>query len=61
MTKPDWKPPCTCDCGGDSRVVDSRPANDSIRRRRKCLACGRRWTTWEREATFRRPRSIPTD
>lgn len=37
-------------CGfHDSKVVDSRPAEDrdSIRRRRECLACGRRFTTYE--------------
>lgn len=34
----------------DSKVVDSRPSEDgsSIRRRRECLACGRRFTTYER-------------
>ena len=33
----------------DSKVVDSRPANDgtSIRRRRECLACRSRFTTYE--------------
>jgi transcriptional repressor NrdR len=32
------------------RVVDSRPSDDhgSIRRRRACAACGRRFTTFER-------------
>lgn len=34
----------------DSKVVDSRPAEDgsSIRRRRECLNCGFRFTTYER-------------
>jgi len=34
----------------DSKVVDSREAGDggSIRRRRECLACQRRFTTYER-------------
>jgi len=34
----------------DDKVVDSRPsdARDAIRRRRECLACGRRFTTYER-------------
>lgn len=34
----------------DSRVVDSRElgTGDSIRRRRECTACGRRFTTYER-------------
>ena len=33
----------------DSKVVDSRPTEDSekIRRRRECLECGRRFTTYE--------------
>ncbi|HUL84558.1 MAG TPA: transcriptional regulator NrdR [Actinomycetota bacterium] len=38
-------------CAADhDRVVDSRPADAgaSIRRRRHCLACGRRFTTYER-------------
>lgn len=38
-------------CGhiGKSKVLDSRPINDnaSIRRRRECLVCGRRFTTYE--------------
>jgi transcriptional repressor NrdR len=34
----------------DDKVVDSRAADDgaSTRRRRECLACGRRFTTYER-------------
>ena len=38
----------------DSRVVDSRPAEDgaSIRRRRECNACGRRFTTYEKVETI---------
>jgi transcriptional repressor NrdR len=34
----------------DTRVVDSRPAQEgrAIRRRRKCEACGQRFTTFER-------------
>jgi transcriptional repressor NrdR len=34
----------------DDKVVDSRVADDgaAIRRRRECLACGRRFTTFER-------------
>lgn len=37
-------------CGyRESKVIDSRPAdeNSSIRRRRECLSCGRRFTTYE--------------
>lgn len=35
---------------GDDRVVDSRENGDgdSVRRRRECLKCGRRFTTYER-------------
>lgn len=38
-------------CGHeDDKVVDSRPAEQgaAIRRRRQCLSCGRRYTTFER-------------
>lgn len=38
-------------CGfSESRVVDSRPSEDgaAIRRRRECLQCSRRFTTYER-------------
>lgn len=38
-------------CGHrDNKVVDSRPAEQggAIRRRRECLTCGRRFTTFER-------------
>jgi transcriptional repressor NrdR len=40
-------PFCSAD---DDKVVDSRPADDlaAVRRRRECLACGRRFTTYER-------------
>ena len=37
-------------CGyNESKVIDSRPAdeNSSIRRRRECLSCARRFTTYE--------------
>ena len=37
-------------CGySESKVIDSRPAdeNRSIRRRRECLSCGKRFTTYE--------------
>ena len=36
-------------CGyHDSRVIDSREVNDGIRRRRQCLGCESRFTTYER-------------
>jgi transcriptional repressor NrdR len=41
-------------CNKEStKVVDSRPAeNNSIRRRRQCENCGRRYTTYERIETI---------
>ena len=34
----------------ESKVIDSRPneENNSIRRRRECCGCGRRFTTYEK-------------
>jgi len=32
----------------DSKVIDSREIDDGIRRRRQCLGCGSRFTTYER-------------
>ena len=44
-------PYCACQ---DTRVIDSRDSRDleAVRRRRQCVACGKRWTTYER---FERP------
>ena len=42
-------------CGSEnSRVVDSRPAedNNAIRRRRQCDECGKRFTTYEKVETI---------
>lgn len=42
-------------CGkDDTRVIDSRPADDnsSIRRRRICDSCGKRFTTYEKVETI---------
>ena len=42
-------------CGRDNtRVIDSRPADDnnSIRRRRVCDECGKRFTTYEKVETI---------
>ncbi|WP_058485132.1 transcriptional regulator NrdR [Defluviitalea phaphyphila] len=40
--------------GEDTKVVDSRPSeeNNSIRRRRQCEKCGRRFTTYEKIETI---------
>lgn len=41
---------CRYCLGTESKVVDSRPTDDgtSIRRRRECMTCGRRFTTYEK-------------
>lgn len=42
-------------CGyQESKVIDSRPADEgsSIRRRRECLSCGKRFTTYETVESF---------
>ena len=41
---------CRYCLGTESRVVDSRPTDDgtSIRRRRECMSCGKRFTTYEK-------------
>ena len=31
----------------DSKVVESRESSDSVRRRRECIRCGLRFTTYE--------------
>lgn len=36
-------------CGAESKVIESRHTEDeSIRRRRECIACGKRFNTYER-------------
>ncbi|MES2638263.1 MAG: transcriptional regulator NrdR [Myxococcota bacterium] len=44
----------------DSKVVDSRDAGDCTRRRRECLACGARFTTFER-VELRTPTLVKRD
>lgn len=41
---------CPCCLVDDDRVIDSRQADEgaAIRRRRECLGCGHRYTTFER-------------
>lgn len=41
-------PYCNCQ---DSKVIDSRDGNEAIRRRRECLGCSARFTTYERLQT----------
>jgi transcriptional repressor NrdR len=46
----------------DTRVIDSRLANDgdSVRRRRECITCGERFTTFE-SAELVMPRIVKSD
>jgi transcriptional repressor NrdR len=41
---------CRFCASNDSKVIDSRPTEDgsSIRRRRECINCGKRFTTYEK-------------
>jgi transcriptional repressor NrdR len=49
-------------CNEDNdKVVDSRASGSAIRRRRECLACGRRYTTYERAEREARLRVIKKD
>ncbi len=47
----------------DTRVVDSRLANDGdqVRRRRACAACGERFTTYESAVDLALPRIVKRD
>ena len=37
-------PECGCE---ESKVIDSRPTENKVRRRRECIQCGARFTTYE--------------
>jgi len=45
----------------NDKVVDSRASGAAIRRRRECLACSRRYTTYERAESEPRLRVIKKD
>jgi len=45
----------------NDKVVDSRASGSAIRRRRECLECGRRYTTYERAENEVRLRVIKKD
>ena len=45
----------------NDKVVDSRASGAAIRRRRECLECGRRYTTYERAESRLRLRVIKKD
>jgi transcriptional repressor NrdR len=38
-------------CGKDTKVLESRESENSLRRRRECEKCGKRFTTYERVET----------
>lgn len=43
-----------CECGGLSAVAETRPSSDgSYGRRRFCLTCSKRWTTYETRGEMR--------
>ena len=39
-------------CGHATKVIDSRPTNDSVERKRECLCCGARFATLEHRITL---------
>lgn len=39
-------------CGGDTKILETRSNEDSIKRRRKCLDCGYRFLTLEVDKDF---------
>lgn len=47
--------------GGESKVTDSRELDDHIKRRRECLSCGQRYTTFERIDRLTCPRCGAAD
>lgn len=52
---------CPFCSAGDTRVVDSRLSNqDTVRRRRECVSCSERFTTYEK-AELNMPRVIKGD
>lgn len=48
-----------CKCGGDTKVVDVRPVNDRLRRRRSCMVCGVRFNTFEVLESELTPNELP--
>jgi len=47
-----------CECGSDTKVVDSRTERDAIRRRRECLECSKRFSTLEKKVESK-VRAVP--
>ena len=38
---------CCSKCGTDTNIIDSRPSNNGVWRRRECPVCKARFTTYE--------------
>jgi transcriptional regulator NrdR family protein len=36
-----------CQCGGETKVIETRMGEANLRRRRECLKCQERFTTYE--------------
>ena len=55
----------TCECGGGSSVEETRETGGGrVRRRRKCLKCGKGWRTYEeryKEPTFLEAVAVDVD
>ena len=50
------------ECNGESRVIDSRDTDDARRRRRICLTCKHRYTTYEiHAAAYERLQTVKID
>jgi transcriptional regulator NrdR family protein len=50
------------ECNGESRVIDSRDTDEARRRRRVCLHCGHRYTTYEiHAAAYERLQMLKVD
>lgn len=39
-------------CGGKTHMVDTRPTEDSVKRRRECVECKHRFSTVEIDADY---------
>jgi transcriptional repressor NrdR len=52
---------CPACAATESKVADSRELDDAIRRRRECLTCGQRFTTFERIDRLGCPRCGASD
>lgn len=51
MEQPVYEEHMCDECGGNSKVADSRPGPGGWKRRRECLDCGLKWNTLENRTT----------